>query len=519
MISCHHRLFTAAAALGLAAMVSGSCAHTQNQPAPSPADIPSERLSAGALYLPKAPEPLLLLDVVDSEKTGQDALKHKEGRFFFALRDAELRQALIALARDRDTSLVVGAEVQGKVTVDLKNVTVEEALESLVRPTFDFTYDGRTIRVFKPVRITETFKVDYIAGSRSGSSQVTATSSGSSTSGGSSTGGGNAFASASSVQSDFKADFWEQLDTGIKALLSKDGVASVHRMAGLVTVTDVSDRVKAVRTYLDRIGTEVHGQVLIQAELVEVALDSAFEAGVDWTRLTALLGGALSVAHTTAGNPTSGLSFAYQRGSNPVNANAILRALETQGKVEVLSRPRVLTLNNQKALMKVGREDVFFATTLVPGLAGAVAGGAALPFSVSTPRTITVGILLDVSPQIRANGKVALHVHLSITEKFGVATAPDNSATAPILDVREADAVVEVESGQTLSIGGLTQVREADKQEGVPFLSKLPIVGWLFRHRLQEKRKVELVLLMTPVVLKQSVTQVSPVGINGRGPM
>lgn len=510
---------TFAVALGLTAMVSCSCAYMKDGPPLSPANTPSIRLAAGDSAPSQAPGPPLLLDVIDSPKTEQDAPKRKEGRFYFALRDAELRQALIAFARDRETSLVISPEVQGKVTVDLKNVTVEEALESLVRPTYEYSYDGRTIRVFKAERITETFKVDYIAGSRSGSSQVTATSSGSSSSGGSaSTGGGNAFASASSVQSDFKADFWDQLEGGIKSLLSKDGVATVHRMAGLVTVSDVSDRVKAVRTYLDRVGTEVHGQVLIQAELVEVALDSAFEAGVDWTRLTSLLGGVLSLSHTTLGAPALGLAAGYQRGSNPINADAILRALATQGKVEVLSRPRVLTLNNQKALMKVGREDVFFATTLVPGLSG-VAGGASIPFSVSTPRTITVGILLDVSPQIRANGKVALHVHLSITEKFGVATAPDNSATAPILDVREADAVVEVESGQTLSIGGLTQVREADRQEGVPFLSKLPIVGALFRHRLQEKRKVELVLLMTPVVLKQSVTQVGAVRSENREAM
>lgn len=497
--SCH---------LSLAALLLGatSCAHPQTRRSA----VPPAAVTAAAT--PPAPEsppatPAVMLDEVEPEKPTRGELKKKEGRFFLSLRDADLREALIALARDVDTSLVLDSAVSGKVTVDLKNVTIEEALDMLLRPGFDFAYDGRTIRVFRPARMTQTFKVDYISTARSGASQVTATASGGASGGGSGSGGGSSgFASTSSVTSDFKADYWEQLEAGVKTLLSKDGQSTVHRMAGLVTVSDYADRVAAVKNYLDRLTGEVHGQVLIQAELVEVSLDNAFETGVDWTAVANMLGGTLTAAHSTLGTPTSGLSLRFSRG----NSSAILRALQTQGKVDVLSRPRILTLNNQKALMKVGREDVFFSTTLVPGLTSAatVAGGASVPLSVSTPRTITVGLLLDVSPQIRANGRVGLHVHLSITEKFGVATSPDRTATAPILDVREADAVVEVDSGQTLAIGGLTQMKEADVRSGVPLLSQIPVLGALFRHRLQEKKKVELVLLMTPTVMRPQATTV-----------
>jgi MSHA type pilus biogenesis protein MshL len=498
--------------VAVAMAVLAGCAST-SAGTPPPARPPAERNAAETLAAMRQASPSgeppapVLLESVEAEKKDRGELKKKEGRFFLALRDADLRESLIALARDMEASLVLEPDVTGKVTVDLKNVTLEEALNDLVRPIYDYSYDGRTIRVFKPARMTQTFKVDYIATSRNGASTVTATATGGgSSSGGSSSGGGassggggggNGFASSSSVTSEFKADFWEQLELGVKGLLSKDGTATVHRMAGLVTVSDQSDRIQAVRQYLDRLTAEVHGQVLIQAELVEVSLDNSFETGVDWTAVANFLGGRLTVAQTLSPNPMSGLLVSYARGSS----SAVLRALEQQGKVDVLSRPRVLTLNNQKALMKVGREDVFFSTTLVPGYAGA-GGAVSQPLTVSTPRTITVGIMLDVSPQIRTSGRVALHVHLSISEKFGTAVSPDQKSTAPILDVREADAVVEVDSGQTLAIGGLTQMKELDTREGLPFLSRIPIVGALFRHRLQEKRKVELVLLMTPTVMR-----------------
>jgi MSHA biogenesis protein MshL len=438
---------------------------------------------------PPPPAPAML-DVVEPEKPTPADLRKRATRFSLSMRDADLRESLIALARDRDTNLVIEGDVTGRVTVELKNTTLEETLASLLRPTFDFAYDGRNIRVFKPGRVTETFKVDYIGGTRSGSSQVTATASGSSG------GSGSGFASTSNVQSDFKADFWEQLEVSVKGLLGKEGTASVHRLAGLITVTDLPDRVAAVKVFLDRLSGEVHGQVLIEAELAEVSLDDSLESGVDWSAVATLLGGTLGAMHTSLTNPTAGLTLRAQRG----NSSAVLKALAQQGKVDVLSRPRVLTLNNQKALMKVGREDVFFSTTLVPSFSSG-AGGLSVPLSVSTPRTITVGIMLDVSPQIRANGRVALHVHISITDKFGTATSPDKTSTAPILDVREADAVVEVDSGQTLAIGGLTQVKHSIAQAGVPYLANLPLVGTLFRYKLAEDKKVELVLLMTPTVV------------------
>jgi MSHA biogenesis protein MshL len=480
----------------------GACQPPPGTAGPAAARTPGSLRRQDPLPVPGVVEPPpapTMIDVVEPEKPSPADLRKRAARFSLSMRDADLRESLIALARDRDTNLVIEGEVTGRVTVELKNTTLEETLTSLLRPTFDFAYDGRNIRVFRPTRLTQTFKVDYIGATRSGSSQVTATASGSSG------GSGSGFASTSNVQADFKADFWEQLEANVKGLLGKEGTATVHRLAGLITVTDLPERVAAVKTFLDRLSGEVHGQVLIEAELAEVSLDDSLESGVDWSAVATLLGGTVSALHTSLTNPNAGLTLQGTRG----NSSAVLKALAQQGKVDVLSRPRVLTLNNQKALMKVGREDVFFSTTLVPSFSTG-AGGVAVPLSVSTPRTITVGIMLDVSPQIRANGRVALHVHISITDKFGTATSPDKTSTAPILDVREADAVVEVDSGQTLAIGGLTQVKHSVAQAGVPYLANLPFVGTLFRYKLAEDKKVELVLLMTPTVVGSRAAAVGP---------
>jgi type II secretory pathway component GspD/PulD (secretin) len=163
----------------------------------------------------------------------------------------------------------------------------------------------------------------------------------------------------------------------------------------------------------------------------------------------------------------------------------------------VLSAPKVSTLNNQKAIIRIGRQDVFFRAVVTPATTTSAA------FVTFTPDTITEGIILSVTPQIGRDGKIMLAIHPSITEKVGQATAPDGN-TAPIVDVRETNTMVTVPDGETVFIGGLMQERTQETIRSVPLLGDIPFLGALFRNTDQKKKKTELVILITPRILSES---------------
>ncbi|HJX16383.1 MAG TPA: type II and III secretion system protein, partial [Candidatus Deferrimicrobiaceae bacterium] len=126
-------------------------------------------------------------------------------------------------------------------------------------------------------------------------------------------------------------------------------------------------------------------------------------------------------------------------------------------------------------------------------------------FVTFSPDTLTEGIILSVTPQIGRDGNIMLAIHPSITEKVGEATAPDGN-TAPIVDVRETNTVVSVGDGQTVFIGGLMQERTQETIRSVPLLGDIPFLGLLFRSTDQQKKKTELVILITPRILRGGST-------------
>jgi type II secretory pathway component GspD/PulD (secretin) len=155
----------------------------------------------------------------------------------------------------------------------------------------------------------------------------------------------------------------------------------------------------------------------------------------------------------------------------------------------------VSTLNNQKAIIRIGRQDVFFRAVVTPATTTSAA------FVTFTPDTITEGIILSVTPQIGQDGRILLAIHPTITEKVGEAKAPDGN-TAPIVDVRETNTMVTVPDGETVFIGGLMQERTQETVKSVPLLGDIPFFGALFRNTDQKKKKTELVILITPRLLR-----------------
>jgi len=201
--------------------------------------------------------------------------------------------------------------------------------------------------------------------------------------------------------------------------------------------------------------------------------------------------GAISTPGTFRINPFGGI-FALGAAGAEVALADIMQAISEQGEVKVLSSPTISTLNNQKAIIRVGNQDVFFIT-------GAVATQTTVTQTVQ-PMTIDIGIILDVTPQISSDGTIMMNIHPSITEKTGERVTPDGKTTFPLLSVRETDTTVKVKDNETIIIAGLMQEKTEQTVVGIPGLQSIPLLGALFRHKAEKKNNTELVIMITPTL-------------------
>jgi MSHA type pilus biogenesis protein MshL len=437
--------------------------------------------------------------------------------YSIAVEEANIRDVLLTLGKTTNFSFVLAPGVEGMITVDLKQVTLEEMLTAMLSPIgLVYEREGNLIRVSRPKVETRIFTVNYIASIRSGTSGLSATAgatgggtgsagsagnvgqTGGAVGGGAGRGGGG---STSSVGSTDTVDLWGELEESLATFLSTDGKMVLSQTAGLVAVTDYPPNVIQVARYLELVQGAVQRQVMIEAQILEVTLSKDFSAGIDWSLIPYNLGlpGVGLITGTLAGGALASLNEAPASSSQVGVAapqrgiQALISALERQGEVSILSSPKVSTLNNQKAVIKVATDDVFFTqTTQREPLTGVVT-------QIVTPNTITEGLVLDVTPQIGEDA-ITMNIRPSISERLGEARSPTGDVV-PILAIRATDTVVRVRNSQTVVIGGLMQRRASRTRSGVPGLQRAPIVGRAFRSDTETESKVELVILLTPTLL------------------
>jgi len=308
----------------------------------------------------------------------------------------------------------------------------------------------------------------------------------------------------------------------------------INKSTGTIMVTDYPANLKRIDDYLKTIEGSSHRLVTIQAKILEVILSDEHKEGINWKVIEGLprsinLAWGLTNKAGTSGYPggtggylvtdsTSGTTIdtpgvfkikpfggilAIGAGGSEIALSDIMQAISEYGDVKVLSSPTISTLNNQKAIIRVGNQDVFFIT-------GAIATQTTVT-QIIQPMTIDVGIILDVTPQIAEDGTIIMNIHPSITEKTGEKVTPDGKTTFPLLSVRETDTTVRVKEGQTIIIAGLMQEKTEEAYVGVPGLQSLPVVGGLFRYKTQKKRNSELVIMITPTLQvgkrEENVTQ------------
>jgi len=502
----------AVALIGMTALGLG-CAKTQairkSPPPPVAVSVASAAPAATPVAAARpAPLPDAPLEGVERPRASSSEFRKPARRYTLVMAGADARELFLSLARENDFNLVLSPEVSGTVTMDIKEATAEELMDEVCGMLgCRAVFGGNTVRIAPEKRLTRVFPVDYLLTSRTGSGSLMASTStsgggGSGSAGGTSSGSSTASSesqSTNTVVTEEKGDFWGGLAEEIGALLSPgSGKVVVNRTSGTVTVTDYMANVEQVERHLRMIEARVRTGVVIETRIMEVTLDDTTKYGIDWAALPDLSSLSLSGGLTGGATAAQGLSTGsttFQLGVAGSKFNAFLDAQAQAGNLNVLSAPKVSTLNNQKAIIRIGRQDVFFRAVVTPASTTSAA------FTTYIPDSVTEGIILSVTPQVGQDGRIMLAIHPTITEKVGTAVAPDKNS-APILDVRETNTVVTVADGETVFIGGMMQERTQETVTSVPLLGDIPYLGALFRSNEQVKKKTELVILISPRIVR-----------------
>ena len=487
-----------------------------------------------------------------------------EERFSLSFSNVPANQFFAAIVSGTRYNMLVHPEVSGTISANLKDVTLFEALDA-IRDLYgyDYTVDGNRITV-KPLTMqTRVFQVNYLTGSRRGISDIrvisnsantmpgtgstsgtnttqTTQTTGNGTTPGQTSGYGSTIDS-SKITTASNSDFWNDLRTALEAIVGKTEGRSVviSPQSGVVVVHALPDELHNVAAYLKASQLSVDRQVILEAKILEVQLNSSYQTGINWSSFASIAGSTTNRVASGFGQAGTSLSALPANGSLPTtslastalsaltgqsfttsstntgsifglalqtnNFAALITLLESQGTVHVLSNPRISTLNNQKAVLKVGTDDFFVTNVSTTTTSGGT--------SNTTTPNVTLepffsGVVLDVTPQIDADGNVILHVHPAVTQVTTVSQTINlgigGTLVLPLASsaTQETDSVVRGTDGHIVAIGGLMKQNTTSGRSDVPGVSDVPLLGSLFRNTDQTTAKSELVILIKPTIVK-----------------
>ncbi len=442
--------------------------------------------------------------------------------------------------------------------VKLKNSTLKGFLNTILKDN-DLHYTLRGNKLTISYLITRTFKIHYISGQRIGRSTANVTiansqNSASSTggiggggSGGSSGGTGQNIAKTGiSIESNDEFQFWKTVENEIQRILIGAADGSTHYTrtgdtwtgpdgkvweynplapivnpeAGMITVTGTDRQINRVARYIHSLSKQIKQEVLIDVRILTVEFDNSRTTGVDWSQLYSLQNFTVNSLRMSQKNMASwtfdaiqGITDAsYAEGTSPTTAGLVqvtgkaqiqevIKFLGTQGDVKAISSPRVMTLNNQPALISVGRE-LFYK---IQSASTASGGGGAVAAQGELVDSVFAGILLDITPEIDSNGMITLKINPSISETVNPVSS--NNALRqipPDLIRRQIASVVKVKNGEHAILGGLITSKTGFKSNKIPILGDIPILEYAFKHEEKIETVEELVLIITPHIIRNS---------------
>jgi MSHA biogenesis protein MshL len=441
----------------------------------------------------------------------QDGLL-SEKRLEIAANNVPAQSFFSAIVNDSPYSIAVHPDVSGVITLNLKDVTIDEALD-VIEELYGYRINrqNNVIQVYSAGMRTETIPLNYLVIERQGTSTTSVSAggiSGNKGSGGNSGGnGGNSGGNGGvNISTSSESDFWKELEETLTGLIgTADGRrVIVSPQAGLVTVRAFPQEIKTVQKFIDDTQTHLRRQVIIEAKIMEVTLNDDYQQGVKWDKVLGGTNLSLSMGGNITNNAISTLvggttAFGFQNN----DFSGVIELLETQGNVQVLSSPRITVTNNQKAVIKVG-EDEYFVTDISTTSTASANNTTVTPDISLTP--FFSGIALDVTPQIDPSGSVILHVHPSVTltgEQNKVISLGGEEFVLPLAQssVRESDTIIKAQSGEIVVIGGLIETRNVDVNSQTPLLGNIPFLGELFKTKSQQKRKTELIIMLKPIVV------------------
>jgi general secretion pathway protein D len=410
--------------------------------------------------------------------------------------------------------------------VKLKNASLKSFLDTLLKDNdLSYTLHGNKLSI--SYLVTRTFKVHYITGKRKGTStanvQVAGASSTNSGSGSTSSGGEG---STISIESNQEFQFWATIKNEIHHILNTAGDGSLHYTkvgdawigpdgqkweynplepvinpeAGMITVTGTARQIERVSRYIAALTHQLKTQVMIDVRIIDVRINNNKTYGIDWNKI-------YSTSLSFSGSYGAGIGANKSPGSGSFTAafsgdlTEVLKFLKTQGDVTVVSSPRVMTLNNQPAMISVGQEIYYKLTTT-----NKVGGSDTATSEGEEVKSVFAGILLDITPEVDERGMVTLKINPSITSLANAEDAKTEGARTmpPDIKRRQIAAVIKVKDGDHAILGGLITRSKGTTTDGVPLLQNIPVLGYAFKKKQTIDTTDELVLIITPHIIRNN---------------
>ncbi|MBU1659026.1 pilus (MSHA type) biogenesis protein MshL [bacterium] len=414
----------------------------------------------------------------------------------------------------------------------LKNLTIDEVLDIVLHENnLSYKLENNILKI--SYLSTKVFSIDYILSQRkgTGSTDITLSSSSSQNStsqtGGTSSTSGNSSQknNSSNAESGIKIEstdevvFWEQLDLELQRVLNSPedsytaGAPIINKNAGLITVTATTKQMQRFESYLNSLQDKVQLQVLIDVQLLTVTMAEGKSTGIDWKQLYALQNMTIEANHGN-GTKTNEDGTSY----DPTNfltikaggtLKEVIKFLQTQGDVNSISNPKVLTLNNQPALITAGTE-YFYKIQQSTNQQG-TGGGIAATTQNDQVKSVFAGVLLDITPEISDDKTITLKINPSLSETR-TDLSQESSADRkmpPDLTRRQLSSVVTVKDGNRIILGGLINTRNINESSKVPILGDIPGLSYFFKYEEKIKQVEELVIVIEPHIINKEKNDLS----------
>ena len=425
------------------------------------------------------------------------------------------------VVKDTEAERILAKNLNG---INIKNLSLDEVFQLVIQDNdLFYTYDKNYLKI--SALNTKSFKVDYISSIREGKAVINASvdatpieATGTSTK-------NTALQSQNTISSNESFDFWKTISAELTSVLNTGGESYkaaapiINANAGMITVTATKKQLDRVSDYIDLLKDRLHRQVLIDVSIISVALSSSNKTGVDWSKFSLNINSNALFNNSNQGtlsnsNPQTLYNSTGSSVSNNLNnltvvndavfsISGLIDFLGSSGDTKVVSSPKVLTMNNQQALITIG-DNVNYRVPETTNAASTT--GTATLATTYTNYSIFIGVLLNITPEISEDNEIISRINPSVSN-FKYASDDEQRSVgnervmAPDTSEKKLSTVVKVKDGSTIILGGLIANTKGKEESSVPLLSSIPLLGEAFKHSADTISTNELVFVITPRII------------------